>query len=93
MQAAVEGPARSVFWALRPRQWLEPGELNALDTSLLGDGTTTEPIDVERHPALLRAIRSRLAGRSTLYADANHDNAFDLADRDAVLGDGVPDAD
>ena len=90
---APEGAMRSVFWALRPRQWLEPGELNALEATLLGDGTDVAAIDVERHPALLRLVRSRLAGRSTLYADANDDRAFDLADRDAILGDGVPDAD
>ncbi len=89
----VEGPARSVFWALRPRQWLEPGELNALEASLLVDGTNTETIDLERHPALLGTIRSRLAGRSTLYADANDDKVFGVVDRDAVLGEGVPDAD
>ncbi len=91
--AAPEGTVRSVFWALRPRQWLEPGELNALEATLLGDGTDTAAIDVERHPALLRLVRSRLAGRSTLYGDANDDKAFDLADRDAILGDGVPNAD
>lgn len=86
-------PARSAFWALRPRQWLEPGELNALEATALDDGSGGFGIDLERHPALLRAIRSRLAGRSTLYDDVNDDNTFDAADRDAVLGDGVPDAD
>jgi len=84
-------PTRSVFWALRPRQWLEPGELDALEAVALEDGTGG--IDVGRHPALLRAIRSRLAGRSTLYDDANDDSVFDEEDRGAALGDGLSDAD
>ena len=84
-------PTHSVFWALRPRQWLEPGELDALEATKLGDGALA--IDVEHHPALLRAIRSRLAGRSTLYDDANDDATFDPADRDDALGDGIPNAD
>ena len=90
---AESGSARSVFWALRPRQWLEPGELNALEATVLDDGSGALAIDLARHPALLLAIRSRLAGRSTLYDDVNDDRAFDAVDRDAVLGDGVPDAD
>jgi hypothetical protein len=80
-----------VFWALRPRQWLEPSELNELEATSAGDGTLA--IDIERHPLLLRAIRARLAGRSTLYDDSNGDAAFDAADRDAALGYGIPDAD
>lgn len=84
-------PLRSVFWALRPRQWLEPSELSGLEATNPGDGTLS--IDLARHPVLLRAIRSRLAGRSTLYDDANGDATFDLADRLATLGYGIPDAD
>jgi hypothetical protein len=86
-------PSRTVFWALRPRQWLEPSELDALESTKLGDGSGAEAIDVERYPALLRAVRARLAGRSTLYDDVNADAAFDSADRDAVLGDGISDPD
>jgi len=84
-------PVRSLFWALRPRQWLEPGELSGLEATNAGDGTLS--IDLARHPLLLRAIRSRLAGRSTLYDDANGDTVFDLEDRLAALGYGIPDAD
>jgi hypothetical protein len=87
---AVPESTRSVFWALRPRQWLEPSELDALETAEL-DGTGA--IDIERHPALLRAIRARLAGRSTLYDDANDDDMFDDGDRAVALGDGIANAD
>jgi hypothetical protein len=83
---------RSVFWALRPRRWLEPGELNALNAAD-DDGSGNLLIDLERHPLLVRAIRSRLAGSSTLYDDLNADDVFDTGDRDAVIGDGLPDAD
>jgi hypothetical protein len=82
---------RSAFWALRPRRWLEPGELNAL--SAADDGSGNLVIDVERHPLLIRAVRSRLAGSSTLYDDLNADDVFDSGDRDAVIGDGLTDAD
>lgn len=88
---AVATSTRSVFWALRPRQWLEPNELDALEAAQLDDGTGA--IDIERHPVLLRAIRARLAGRSTLYDDANDDDLFDDGDRSAPLGDGLADAD
>jgi hypothetical protein len=84
-------PKSSVFWALRPRRWVDSGELDAL--SAADDGSGNLVIDVERHPLLLRALRSRLAGSSTLYDDVDADNVFDPQDRDAVIGDGLPDAD
>jgi hypothetical protein len=82
----------SVFWALRPKRWLEPGELNALNADTPDDGGKLV-IDIARHPGLLRLIRSRLAGSSTLYGDLDADRVFDTEDRDAVIGDGLPDAD
>lgn len=84
-------PKRSIFWVLRPHRWVESRELNVLGAAEDGSGNLV--IDFERHPLLIRAIRSRLAGSSTLYDDLNADDVFDPQDRDAIIGDGLPDAD
>lgn len=81
------------FWALRPRRWLAPPELNGADTSPDATHQRAVIIDADRHAALFLAIRMRLAGASTLYADANGDGIFDDGDRDAVVGQGLDDAD
>lgn len=81
----------STFWALRPHRWVDSTELSALRAD--DDGSGRLIIDVERHPLLIRALRSRLAGSSTLYDDVNADDIFDPRDRDAIIGDGLADAD
>jgi hypothetical protein len=50
-------------------------------------------IDANRHPALFLAIRSRLAGLSTLYADADGNGVFSDSDRQAIVGEGLDNAD
>jgi len=85
------GSKHSVFWALRPRRWVDWDELNSLKAT--DDGSGNLVIDVERHPLLIRVVRSRLAGSSTLYDDVNADDVFDPLDRETVIGDGLSDAD
>jgi hypothetical protein len=85
------GEKHSVFWALRPRHWVDWDELNSL--SAAEDDSGRLIIDIERHPLLIRAIRSRLGGSSTLYDDANADDVFDPDDRQTIIGDGEPNAD
>jgi len=80
------------FWAMRPRRWLVPSELDNADTTPDPIHQRAVIIDANRHPALFLAIRMRLAGVSTLYADANGDGIFDDGDRDAIVGQGVDDA-
>jgi hypothetical protein len=84
---------RSVFWALRPRRWLEPGELDQADATELPDGSHVIVIDIDRHPLLFRLLRMRLASRSTLYEDVNGDHVFDAEDRPGILGGGLEDTD
>lgn len=81
------------FWALRPRRWLAPSELDSAEVTAYDTHQRAIVIDVDRHPALYLAIRMRLAGVSTLYADANGDGVFDDADRKAVVGLGDGNAD
>jgi len=85
------GSTHSVFWALRPRRWVDWDELNSLKAT--DDGSGNLVIDVERHPLLIRVVRSRLAGSSTLYDDVNADDAFDPLDRETIIGEGLSDAD
>jgi len=81
------------FWALRPRRWLQPAELDSADTMPYDTHQRAIVIDIDRHPALYLAMRMRLAGVSTLYADANGDGIFDKSDRTAVVGQGLDNAD
>ncbi len=83
----------TLFWALRPRRWVAPGELDKVGPITLGDGTRVIVIDIDQHPLLFQAIRSRLAGSSTLFDDANADAVFDANDRDVIIGDGLTNAD
>jgi hypothetical protein len=81
------------FWALRPRRWLAPSELDGADVMPYGDHLRAVVIDADRHAALFLAIRSRLAGLSKLYIDVDGDGIFDDPDRAAVVGEGLDDAD
>lgn len=97
----------SLLWALRPRRWLLPSELDAAESVPIGevsdipvvqDVTAIErviPIDADRYPVLLDLVRTRLAGRSTLHADSNGNDQLDLAERgDAQwLGTGLTELD
>jgi hypothetical protein len=87
------GEKHSIFWALRPRRWVDWNELSSLSANTDDSGNPIIDIDVERHPLLIRAIRSRLAGSSTLYDDANADDVFDPDDRHTIIGDGQANAD
>jgi len=86
-------PPPVFFWALRPRRWLMPIELNMALPMPYDDHLRAVVIDEEHHPALFIAIRKRLAGVSTLYADANGDGVFDDPDRAAEVGEGLENAD
>ena len=86
-------PPPLFFWALRPRRWLMPIELNMVEPMPYDDHLRAVVIDAEHHPALFSAIRKRLAGVSTLYADANGDGVFDDPDRAAEVGEGLENAD
>ncbi len=88
-----EEPPPLFFWALRPRRWLMPIELNMAVPMPYDDHLRAVVIDAEHHPALFFAIRKRLAGVSTLYADANGDGVFDDPDRAAEVGEGLENAD
>jgi len=87
-----QDPPSKFFWALRPRRWLAKSELNSADITP-GDSQQAVVIDANRHPALFLAIRSRLAGLSKLYADVDGDGEFTDVDRDAVVGEGLENAD
>ncbi len=86
-------PPPLFFWALRPRRWLMPIELNMVEPMPYDDHLRAVVIDAEHHPALFFAIRKRLAGVSTLYADANGDGVFDDPDRAAEVGEGLENTD
>jgi len=93
------------LWALRPRRWLLPAELDAVRTDsgsavqAVSDAidsagvTSLIAINVNRHPLLYAAIRSRLAGRSTLHRDIDGDGELDPDELtgDALIGRGVGD--
>jgi len=82
------------LWAMRPHRWLARSELQGLDT-VAWDDDRAIVIDVDRHPLLYWAIRRRLAGRSTLYADLNENGQIDPDERTGrgLVGDGDPEAD
>jgi hypothetical protein len=88
-----QDPPPLFFWALRPRRWLMPIELNMVEPMPYDDHLRAVVIDAEHHPSLFFAIRKRLAGVSTLYADANGDGVFDDPDRAAEVGEGLDNAD
>lgn len=85
--------AHRFFWALRPRRWLLRAELDDADATPDNDHQRAVVIDADRHTSLYLLIRSRLAGMSTLYADADDNGVFTDSDRQAVVGQGLDDAD
>jgi hypothetical protein len=93
---SFSGPAgeeRSLFWAMRPRRWLSPPELDGAEPTELEDGSRAIVIDVNRYPLLFLLLRMRLATRSTLHEDVNRDGTFGVDDRAAVVGHGLEDTD
>lgn len=93
------------LWALRPRRWILPSELDGVRTDTGSaaaavsdaiddaDVASLIAINVNRHPLLYAAIRSRLAGRSTLHLDVDGDGDLDEEELsgDALIGRGVGD--
>jgi hypothetical protein len=79
------------LWALRPRRWLSPTELDESDSEALDGEDRVIVINVNRHPLLYAAIRSRLAGRSSLHLDLNDNFVLDDDERSggAVIGLGL----
>lgn len=79
------------IWAMRPRRWLLPSELADVEAETLGGVRRIIPIDVNRHPALYQAIRTRIAQRSTLHIDLNQNGQLDPDERldDALIGEGL----
>ena len=86
--------ASSMIWALRPRRWLAPAELDAEPSDPLGAVSRVIVIDVNRHPVLFEAIRSRIGARSTLHNDSNGDHVLDDGERvNGLIGEGLPSLD
>ena len=86
--------ASSFIWALRPHRWLAPAELDAEPSDPLGAVLRVIVIDVNRHPLLYTAIRNRIGGRSTLYADFNDNHQIDPDERaNGLIGEGLPSLD
>jgi hypothetical protein len=79
------------LWKLRPRRWLAPTELEAADTAELDGIGRVIAIDVNRHPVLYEAIRTRVARRSSLYLDLNDNDKLDAEERldGALIGQGL----
>jgi hypothetical protein len=82
----------AVLWALRPRRWLVPSELDGLTPIAWDDSRMAIVIDADRHPLLYLAMRARLAGRSNLYVDRNRDGVIEDDERD-FIGVGLDSAD
>jgi hypothetical protein len=86
--------AASVIWAMRPRRWLMPAELDAETSEPFGVGLRIIVIDVNRHPVLYAAIRNRVGARATLHTDLNDDGNLDDNERaNALIGQGLPSLD
>jgi len=86
--------ASRVIWALRPLRWLAPQELDAETSEPLGAVQRIIVIDVNRHPLLYTAIRSRIGGRATLHTDLNDNHQLDDTERtNALIGQGSPSLD
>lgn len=93
------------LWALRPRRWVLPEELDgeAADTGSaveavadvvdVDDVERVLAINVNRHPILYELIRTRLAARSTLHVDANDNGKVDANEREGtrLIGRGLDD--
>jgi hypothetical protein len=79
------------LWALRPRRWLSPAELDASDSEALDGEGRVIVIDVNRHRLLYAAIQARLGGRSSLHLDLNDNFVLDDDERSggAVIGLGL----
>ena len=89
-----ESNASSIIWALRPLRWLAPAELDAETSDPLGAVLRVVVIDVDRHPVLYNAIRSRIGARSTLHTDLNRNGVLDPIERtSALIGEGLPSLD
>jgi hypothetical protein len=83
------------LWALRPRRWLLPSELDSSDTETSDGAARFIVIDVNDHRVLYSLIRERIAGRSTLHVDMNDNHTLDPEERDsdAFIGEGLGDID
>jgi len=85
--------AESVIWALRPSRWVTQTEIDAEPTDPLGTRRRVIAIDVNRHPVLYDAIRTRLGSRSTLNTDLNGNHQLDTVEQSAFIGLGLEDLD
>jgi hypothetical protein len=90
--ANAEQQEPQFLWAFRPRRWLTKAEVDGADSEPFA-GARAVVIDVDRHPLLYAAVRARLAGRSALYPDLDHDGLLEPNERARTLGDGLEDAD
>lgn len=79
------------IWAMRPRRWLLPSELDAESPSVLEGLGNVIAIDVGQHPILYSKIRARIARRSSLHLDLNQNGSLDSDERlgDAFIGLGL----
>jgi hypothetical protein len=88
-----ESNAGSVIWALRPTRWLTRSEVNAEPAEPLGTRRSVIAIDVNRHPMLYEAIRSRIGSRSSLNTDLDGDHQLGPDEETAFIGVGLPSLD
>lgn len=79
------------IWAMRPRRWLLPSELDAEAPSLLAGLGNVIAIDAGQHPLLYAKLRARIARRSSLHLDLNQNGSLDSDERlgDAFIGLGL----
>lgn len=85
--------ARSVVWALRPRRWVTPSEIDAESTERFGARYNVVAIDANRRPLLYYAIRNRLGSRSTLHTDLDGNGVLDADDESLLIGQGLDNLD
>jgi hypothetical protein len=84
-----------LLWAMRPRRWAAPMELDVAEPRVWNGGRRrTIVIDANRHPILLALIRSRLAGESSVFSDAGYDRALGESERAGeIIGTGSSETD
>jgi hypothetical protein len=69
-----------LFWAFRPRRWLERAEVDGALVDSDSGGQRFVIVDANRHPLLYEALLLRIGGRSGLYRDLNESGVLDVGE-------------